>query len=129
MKLVKNEKKYWEFIRQLRFHPENLEGFIQKKIITKKQQSEYMKKYNDDYYICLIENIPVGFIGIVDKDLRLAVHPDYKKKGVGLFMLKGVKNISHTAKILLGNKASLNLFLKCNYIKVKQDENFYYLIP
>ena len=53
LKLIVCEKKYWEFIRTLRSDDRVQEGFIQRVNITKDQQIEYMKKYNDNYYICL----------------------------------------------------------------------------
>ena len=53
-KFVKNEKKYHEFIRNLR-NDERVqkELFDNSSFVTEEQQKEYMKKYNDNFYICL----------------------------------------------------------------------------
>ncbi len=127
MKLIDNSPEYWEFIHRLRFHPDNVDGFVDSKPVTEKQQQEYMSKYGDCYKICLMDNKPVGFAGIVDGDIRIAVCPEYKKKGIGLFMLMGMADIMHTAKVLRKNKASLNLFLKAGYTVYEADEAFFYL--
>ena len=79
LKLVKNEEKYFEFIRNLRNNKENQKGFLEQVSITKEQQKNYMSKYGDDYYICLKENIPVGYIGVVDNDIRVCTDTKYKK--------------------------------------------------
>ncbi len=129
LKLVKNEEKYFEFIRNLRNNKENQKGFLEQVSITKEQQKKYMYKYGDDYYICLKENIPVGYIGVVDNDIRVCTDTKYKKTGSGTFMLNEVMKIypNATAKILKNNLASLNLFKKCNFVIVNSDENLYYL--
>jgi RimJ/RimL family protein N-acetyltransferase len=129
LKLVKNEEKYFEFIRNLRNDKENQKGFLEQVSITKEQQKNYMSKYGDDYYICLKENIPVGYIGVVDNDIRVCTDTKYKKTGSGTFMLNEVMKIypNATAKILKDNLASLNLFKKCNFVIVNSDENLYYL--
>ena len=44
LKLVKNEEKYFEFIRQLRNDEENQKGFLEKSLITSEQQINYMLK-------------------------------------------------------------------------------------
>ena len=52
LRLVKNEKKYYEFIRILRNHKDNVAGFLEQVQITSEQQSKYMEKYRNNYYIC-----------------------------------------------------------------------------
>jgi RimJ/RimL family protein N-acetyltransferase len=129
LKLVKNEEKYFEFIRNLRNDKENQKGFLEQVSITKEQQKNYMSKYGDDYYICLKENIPVGYIGIIDNDIRICTSTKYKKTGLGTFMLNKIMKIypNATAKILKDNLASLNLFKKCKFVIINSDENLYYL--
>jgi RimJ/RimL family protein N-acetyltransferase len=129
LKLVKNEEKYFEFIRNLRNDKENQKGFLEQVSITKEQQKNYMSKYGDDYHICLKENIPVGYIGVVDNDIRICTDIKYKKTGLGTFMLNEIMKIypEATAKILKDNLASLNLFKKCKFVIVNSDENLYYL--
>lgn len=124
MILVNNSYLYWEFIRNLRNLDGVREGFIQQEFITEKEQQAYMSKHNDCFYICLYEGKPAGYIGIINDDIRVATHPDYQGKGVGSFMVKQIKKKypSSVAKVKVDNKASLNLFTKCNF-KIK-----YYLL-
>jgi len=56
LKLKKNNKKYWEFIRQLRSDKRIQSGFIEEVTITKKEQEAYMNKYKDNYNIFLKTN-------------------------------------------------------------------------
>jgi RimJ/RimL family protein N-acetyltransferase len=124
-KLVNNEPKYYEFIRTLRNDERVKIGFIQSSYITQKQQLEYMSKYRDCFRICLNDDdTPVGYVGVIDDDIRIATDPSYQKQGVGKFMLQQIKTIfpNSVAKIKLENEASLKLFLSSGF-KVK-----YYLL-
>jgi GNAT superfamily N-acetyltransferase len=96
--------------------------------ITPEDQIKYMEKYGDNYVICLDEATPVGFIGEVDNDIRLAVHPDHKRKGIGKFMLSEfIKMFPNAlAKVLWENDASLALFRSAGFIQYTQDEQFVY---
>jgi RimJ/RimL family protein N-acetyltransferase len=116
-RLVKNEKKYWEFIRNLRTMKGVAEGFIAQRDITPKQQEKYMLKYNDCFYICLNEHEPVGYVGIIDDDIRVATHPSYQGKGVGTYMINEIINLNPTAiaKVKVDNQASLKLFESCGF--------------
>jgi RimJ/RimL family protein N-acetyltransferase len=129
LKLVKNEKKYYEFIRLMRVHPENQKGFLEQVNITEEQQNNYMQKYNDCYYLCLQNETPVGYVGVVEDDIRICTDPNHKKTGAGTFMLNEIVKIfpSATAKILKDNTPSINLFKKCGFKIVNSDENLYYL--
>ena len=114
-KLVKNEEKYFEYIRELRNSPELLDGFIDRTYITQEMQKEYMAKHKDEYYICVEKesNKPVGIIGIVDKDLRLAVQKDEQRKGIASFMIDEISKISDfEVQVKTDNVASLRTFKK-----------------
>ena len=87
MELVKNELKYWEFIRALRNHPTVKAGFIQQENINIEKHQKFMNKYGKKYYICLVDNLPAGFVGQINGDIRIATHPDFQGKGVGKFMI------------------------------------------
>jgi len=129
LKLVKNEKKYYEFIRVLRNDAVNQKGFLEKVDITSEQQINYMQKYNDCYFVCLSEDTPIGYIGVIDDDIRICTDNGYKKSGAGTFMINEIMKIfpNATSKVLKDNIASLKLFKKCNFIIVNSDENLYYL--
>ena len=119
LKLVKNSPKYWEFIRTLRNHEDIAPGFIKQSEITDIQQATYMLQYNNNYWICLVDDEPAGYVGVIDDDIRVATHPDYQGKGVGTFMIDKIMIIHPTsyAKVKLDNDASLRLFEKCGFKK------------
>lgn len=128
LKLVPNEEKFYDFIRILRTHKENISGFLEKVEITVEQQKIYMSKYSKNYMICTENNIPVGFVGSVDNDIRFAVEPSMKNQGIGSFMINEYSKINSglRAKVLLENFASQKVFEKCGYNLYKIDEIFKY---
>jgi len=119
MQLVKNEKKYWNFILELRNHRTVKLGFIKQHLITEEEHTSFMKRHGTCYYICLIDDNPAGFVGVVNKDIRVATHPDYQKRGVGKFMIKKLINLhpNSFAKIDVSNEASFKLFESCGFKK------------
>lgn len=124
MELVKNCYIYWEFIRCLRNMDGVRQGFIQQKIISVEEHEEYMKKNCNFFHICLDKGNPIGYIGVIANDIRVATHPDYQGLGVGSFMLTEVMKMypDACAKVKVGNLASLKLFEKNNFKKI------YYLL-
>jgi hypothetical protein len=117
LKLVDNKPDYFEFIRELRLHPKNILGFINQNKITKEEQIEYMKIYQDFFKVCLMENVPVGFVGVIDNDIRVAVNPDLKKMGIGKFMIEQISKLypDASAKIKVENDSSIKLFKSCGF--------------
>lgn len=117
--LVSNEPKYYEFIRFLRTTEENISGFLNQSSISENEQLEYMEKYGNCYYIALLNENPVGFVGIIDDDIRVATHPEFKKMGVGKFMINEIikKFPKSFAKIKLDNESSVKLFESCGFKK------------
>jgi len=117
--LTKNKKKYWEFIRALRSNKSVENGFIDKVKISKKEQEIYMNKYNDNYYVCLNEQIPCGYIGEINGDIRLCTSPEFQGQGVGTFMIKEFTKIKKNifAKIKIENMSSIKAFEKAGYEK------------
>ena len=71
-----------------------------------------MQKYEDQYFICLANGRPAGYIGQIEGDIRLATHPDFQRKGVAKFMLRTfIQNVPDVhAKVKVDNRASLALF-------------------
>lgn len=125
MELVKNNKKYWNFIRELR---NTGEGFVNQTQITPADQNEYMKKHGKDYFVCIEDGVPVGFIGAVDNDIRLAVDVQYRRKGIGRFMIDifMIMKPDSTAKVKYNNTASINLFRSCGFFLTSNDDDFLY---
>lgn len=129
MKLINNEEKYYDFIRILRSHKENVAGFLEQVEITAEQQAKYMDKYKKNYYICVDDNeTPLGWIGEVDDDIRLCTDPNYKGMGVGVFMLNELNKLHPNAhaKVLNDNTASNRVFIKCGFELYKEDNDFKY---
>jgi len=119
MELIKNGPKFWEFIRNLRNLEGVKQGFIEQKEITAVEQAEYMLKYNNEYWICLVDGKPAGYVGVIDDDIRVATHPDFQGQGVGSFMINQIMQLHPAAhaKVKLENEASLRLFEKCGFRK------------
>ena len=119
MELVKNEPKYWAFIRQLRNMDGVREGFIQQKYITQEQHEKYMKKNSTFFYILLDKGVPICYIGNIDNDIRVATHPDHQGKGAATFAVNELMKLfpDAVAKVKIENKASLRLFEKCGFKK------------
>ena len=127
-RLVKCTEEYWEFVRHLRNNPKVQDGFLEKVKITHKQQRKYMSVYSDSYRVCLVDNQPAGYVGVVDNDIRICTEPKFQGLQVGQFMLTECKGIwpFATAKVLHTNEASLKLFIKCGYKQYSQDDTFIY---
>ena len=117
--LAPNNKKYWEFIRDLRNHSDVKKGFINQNHISLHEHTEFMKKYGHLFYICLVTDTPVGYVGVIDGDIRVATHPDFQGKGIGKFMIEEImiKFPDSYAKIKVDNDASLKLFKSCGFEK------------
>ena len=117
LEFVKNEEKYYEFIRLLRTDYRVLYGFVQQVNITSEQQKKYMAKYGKSYYICLVDDVPAGFIGEVNGDIRVATLPEYQRKGVGSFMVKELikRRPDAYARIKVDNEISHNFFKKLDF--------------
>ena len=119
MKLVQNKKEYWDFIRDLRNHEDVKVGFIQQQHIGEVSHQSHMSLFGDCYYVCLINNVPAGYVGVIDKDIRVATHPNYQGKGVGKFMISELmkKYPDAFAKVKVENTASIKLFEACGFKK------------
>jgi len=111
-RLVKCTSEYWEFVRLLRNDDRVQDGFIERSDITEEQQKKYMETNSMFYRICLLDTRPVGYIGVIDDDIRICTHPKYQKMGIGKFMLSEILKEFPSAygKVKIDNEASKNLF-------------------
>lgn len=118
-KIIPSNGIYWNFIRELRNHPQVKLGFTQQKHISEKEHYRFMEKYGLHYFICLVDDIPAGYMGVVNNDIRVATHPDYQDMGIGKYMIEELlkRYPQAIAKIKLDNIASINLFEKCGFKK------------
>lgn len=119
LELIPNGKDYYDFIRMLRTDPDIISGFISQKPISEEQQQRYMSVHAADYYICLYDSAPIGFIGVADGDLRLAVRTEYQRQGVASFMLAEIckLGVRFTVRVREDNQASLAFFEKNGFTR------------
>jgi GNAT superfamily N-acetyltransferase len=108
MKLVPCTEPYWDFVRTLRMDERVAHGFIEKENITPEQQNKYMALHWTEFFIALVDDVPGGFVGCVDGDIRICTHPDFQRRGVGLFLMREIMKRFPTAlaKVKIENKAS-----------------------
>lgn len=114
---VGNNKKYWDEILKIR--NENCFGFGNDSIISQDIHYDFMKKHYDNYFVLFLSDIQrvVGFVGCVNNDIRVAVHSDFKKMGLGKDLILFIKNKypNSIAKVKPDNIASLKLFQSCGF--------------
>lgn len=117
MKLVPCDRQYWEFVRKLRMDKRVSHAFIRSCQITPESQENYMLQHSQHYRICLLDDQPVGYVGVVENDIRICTHPDFQGRGVGLFMVSEISKLfpNAIAKIKVNNIASLKLFEKAGF--------------
>jgi RimJ/RimL family protein N-acetyltransferase len=120
MELVNCTSEYWEFIRIIRTHPDNQKYFLTQPQISQEQQIKYMGEYSSKYKICLSNNQPIGYIGLIkENEITYCVHPDHQGKGIGTFMISEFIKIynSLTAFVLPENIGSNKVFEKLGFTK------------
>ena len=120
MKLIDCTSEYWEFVRELITNDKNSIWFFTQPIITVNEQKNYMEKNSSNYKICLFNDIPVGYIGIIGKnEITYCVKTDYKNMGVGTFMVREFMNLydSLIAYVLPENQSSCKVFEKLGFEK------------
>jgi ribosomal protein S18 acetylase RimI-like enzyme len=119
LKIVPNSPEYYSTIKNLRLHPSNIDGFIDQSYFSDESHIKYMKQYGKYYYIAIVDDIAVGFVGVVDNDIRIAIDPDYKNLGIGKQLIGFIVNKFplSIAKIKYNNIASIKLFENCGFNK------------
>jgi hypothetical protein len=127
-KLVDCDSQYWEFVRLLRQDDRVINGFIENISISREQQSIYMGENAQYYKIALVNGDPAGYVGVIDRDIRICTHPTFQGIGLGKFMIDSVICIwpESIAKVKIGNISSERLFISCGFEMVAKDEAFSY---
>lgn len=117
LKLVPISVEFFEFVRRLRTDPRDANSYVDSAEITMQDQIDYMNRHLKNYFICLDRKVPVGFIGVVQNDIRLAVDHEFRNKGIATFMVNEISKLypeAH-AKIKTSNVASIALFESAGY--------------
>jgi|SaaInlV_100m_DNA_2_1039680.scaffolds.fasta_scaffold05057_5 GNAT superfamily N-acetyltransferase len=119
MVIVNCVEEYWEFVRCLRNDPLVQDGFIQNNVISSEDQKVYMERHWHSYFIGLIDNQPVGYVGCIDGDIRVCTDPKHQNKGIGKSLIDFIKTKypSGYAKIKIDNLSSLKAFESCSFVK------------
>jgi ribosomal protein S18 acetylase RimI-like enzyme len=120
LKLVQCTEEYWEFVRLLRMDPINQEGFFTKANITPEQQKEFMIHNWSKYKICLTNNEPAGYVGLLyGHEITYCVHPNFHGKGIGSYMIEEFSKpfSSVDAFVKVDNTASQKVFEKLGWEK------------
>ncbi len=117
--IVPNTEEYWEFVRNLRNDPVLKKGFVDQEYINKDDHYEYIKLNHKEYFICIKGDVPVGFVGCVENDIRVAVSSSHLGQGFGKKMIKHIMIFypSAQAKVKVNNQASVKLFESCGFEK------------
>lgn len=120
MNLIDCTQEYWEFVRKLRTDPQNSIWFYTQPNITTEQQINYMSDNSYRYKICIYENNPVGYVGILgENEITYCVDSNYKNLGIGTFMVNEfMKNHTElTAFVIPENISSCKVFEKLGFEK------------
>jgi len=117
VKRVDDNKEYWEFIRQTRNDRHFNYAFIDQSEITVEQQERYMTENGHNFFVCIIDNKPVGFIGYVDNDVKIYVNLEHLRKGIGTLLMKETKHLYPEAKVKVRyeNQEALAFFISLGY--------------
>lgn len=101
------------------------------------QEKDFLFELNDNpvsfYYVYLIDEHVVGFIGSwINYDqgeiTNVAVHPDYRKQGIGQALLAHALNKdiqSCTLEVRESNTAAIHLYEKNGFRKAAIRKNYY----
>lgn len=124
MELVDCTEIYWNFVRNLRNDPLNQIGFFSEVYITEEEQQYFMKKNHHNYNICLLNGVPVGYVGIINgNEITFCVENTHQGKGIGTFMVEefSKKYANIISYVKPENIASMSVFRKLGW-----DEKVYF---
>jgi GNAT superfamily N-acetyltransferase len=120
----------WEFILELRNKARK--RFFNSELIEFSTHAKFMTKHSLDYFVCFSGLEKIGFIGCVDRDIRLVVKEEFRKKGVAKFMVSSIIKLrpSSLAVVKETNKGSIKLFESCGFkVKEIKDKKVYFYAP
>lgn len=123
---------YWEFIRYVRNSTK--QGFITQEYIDEDTHYTFMAKHWRSYYILLadygrgLDKGKLGFIGIVNDDIRFGLLPSAQGHGLGTEMLRFIKEKYPNAygRVKVDNIASNKAFEKAGYLKFEREDFHYF---
>lgn len=116
-KIIPVKNIHYDFIRNLRNDTQVKLGFINQSVISHEDHLKYMEINNPYYRICLLNDEPIGYVGVIGNDIRVAVSPSHARIGAAKFMILSILKEfpGATAKIKIDNSASLELFKSCGF--------------
>ena len=121
----------YEYIEYIRITRNTYrEYFIQQETISEETHKIHMDKNKWNYRVCVIDDLPIGFIGCVDGDIRLAVDEKFRNRNIGKFMLLGfmLEFPRSTAKVKLDNIGSQRLFESCGFTENNRNQELIYYV-
>lgn len=120
MKLVDCTEEYWEFVRELRTNEQNSIWFYTQPKITTEEQKKFMSNNSYKYKICLVNDLPTGYIGIINNnEITYCVKPEFKNMGIGTFMVSEFIKLYDEliAFVIPENLSSCKVFEKLGFEK------------
>tara|TARA_Y100000310_G_C20687695_1_gene820152 strand:- start:2125 stop:3321 length:1197 start_codon:yes stop_codon:yes gene_type:complete len=127
--VVDCKEEHWDVILELRNDPIVKRGFIQQDKISKLDHYNFMKKNSENYIVCLRDDRFLGFAGVVDNDIRVAVKSALQGQGCGKYLIKKIidKFPNSCAKIKKENISSIKIFEANGFSEVSRDETMVYM--
>ena len=123
------KEEHWDEILELRNDPVAKKGFMQQNPISKLEHYSFMKKNGKNYIVCLRDDKFVGFAGVVDNDIRVAVKREYQGQGCGEYLVKKIidKFPNACAKIKKENTPSIRVFEKNGFVVATKDKTMIHM--
>lgn len=117
VEIVPCVSEYWEFVRLLRTDPRTSPGFASQKPISEEEQIAYMRTWAHRHVVALWDGQPSGYSGSIEGDIRVCVHPDFQKRGIGKALIQAVlvRWPDSVAKVKVTNGPSQALFRSCGF--------------